>query len=166
MKLQHNTKDDIMQTEKRLTELGLTLPGTPKAAGTYVLVKEFCCNMAYVSGCLPIIDGENITGKLGADCSLENGIKAAERCTLNILSALKAHIGDLDRIKSCVKMTVLVASTPEFYQHPQVANAATELLVKIMGDEKGKPTRAAFGASSLPLNSAVEVELMVELEKS
>ena len=154
-----------MQIEKRLQELGYTLPEAPKKGGVYTPVKEFCNNLAYVSGCVPLIDGQNITGKLGADCSLEDGRKAAEHCTLNLLAVLKAHLGDLDRIKSCVKMTVFVASAPDFYQHPQVANAATELLVNIMGEEKGCPSRSAFGVSALPLDSAVEIELMVELKK-
>ena len=154
-----------MQIEKRLQELGYTLPEAPKKGGVYMPVKEFCCNMAYVSGNVPVLEGHVITGKLGADCSIEDGCKAAERCTLNILASLKAHLGDLDKIKSCVKMTVFVASTPDFYHHPLVANAATELLVKIMGEEKGCPSRSAFGVAALPLNSAVEIELLVELEK-
>ena len=153
-----------MQIEKRLQELGYTLPEAPKKGGVYVPVKEFCNKMAYVSGCVPIINGEIITGKLGADCSFEDGVKAAEYCTLNLLAVLKAHLGDLDKIKSCVKMTVFVASAPDFYQHPQIANASTELLVKVMGEEKGCPSRSAFGVAALPSNVAVEIELLVELE--
>ena len=153
-----------MQIEKRLQELGYTLPEAPKKGGVYVPVKEFCNNMAYVSGCVPIIDGKIISGKLGADCSFEDGLKASEHCTLNLLAVLKAHLGDLDKIKSCVKMTVFVASTPDFYQHPQIANAATELLVKVMGEEKGCPSRSAIGVAALPLNVAVEIEMMIEIE--
>ena len=153
-----------MRIEDRLKELGYTLPEAPKRVGVYMPVKAFCNNLAQVSGCLPIIDGANITGKLGDDCSIEDGCKAAVQCTLNILANLKAYLNDLDRIKSCVKMTVFVASTPDFYQHPQVANAASELLVNIMGEEKGCPARAAFGVSSLPANAAVEIELLVEVE--
>lgn len=155
-----------MQIESRLQELGYTLPEPPKKGGVYAPVKKFCNNLAYVSGCIPILEGQVITGKLGDDCTIEDGCKAAERCALNILAVLKAHLGDLDKIKSCVKMTVFVASAPDFYQHPQVANAATELLVKIMGEEKGCPSRSAFGVSALPLNSAVEIELMVELNEA
>lgn len=157
-------KGDTMQIEQKLQEMGFTLPEAPKTGGVYMAVKEFCSNMAYVSGCLPVINGQSITGKLGDDCSVDDGCKAAEYCVLNILAHLKAHLGDLDKIKSCVKMTVLVASTPDFYQHPKVANAATELLIKAMGEEKGCPSRASFGVASLPLNVAVEIELMVELE--
>ena len=152
-----------MQIEKRLEELGHTLPNPPTKGGIYMPVKEFCSGMACVSGCLPIINGVNITGRLGDDCSMEDGSKAAEQCTLNILAVLKHHYGDLDRIKKCVKMTVFVASTPDFYQHSQIANAATELLVNVMGEEKGCPARAAIGVSSLPVNAAVEIELMVEV---
>ena len=152
-----------MQIENRLKELGYTLPEPPKKGGVYTPVKEFCNNMAYASGCVPLIDGKSITGKLGADCSIEDGIKAAEMCTLNILANLKAHLGDLDRIKSCAKMTVFVACTPDFHMHPQVANGATELLIKIMGEERGCPSRSAIGVASLPANVAVEVEMMVEI---
>ena len=152
-----------MQIEKRLQELGYTLPEAPKKGGVYTPVKEFCNNMAYVSGCVSIIAGESITGKLGADCSFEDGLKAAEYCALNLLAVLKAHLGDLDKIKSCTKMTVFVASAPDFYQHPQIANAATELLVKIMGEEKGCPSRSAIGVAVLPSNVAVEIEMLVEV---
>jgi len=152
-----------MDFEKRLQELGHKLPEAPKKGGVYMPVKEFCNNMAYVSGNVSIIDGIAITGKLGADCSFEDGCKAAEQCTLNMLATLKAHLGDLDKIKSCVKMTVFVASAPDFYQQPQIANAATELLVKVMGEEIGCPSRSAIGVSVLPSNVAVEIEMMVEL---
>ena len=153
-----------MIIEKRLQELGYTLPNAPKKGGVYMPVKEFCGNLAYVSGNVPIIDGKSITGLLGADCSFEDGCKAAEQCTLNILATLKAHLGDLDRIKSCVKMTVFVACTPDFGRQPQIANAATELLVKIMGEEVGCPSRSAIGVAALPGNVAVEIEMMVELK--
>ena len=152
-----------MKFEQKLKELGYTLPEAPKRLGAYMPIKEFSNNLLFVSGCLPLISGENITGKLGADCSMEDGCKAAERCVLNILALLKDHLGDLDKIKSCVKMTVFVASTAEFTQHPQVANAASELLIKIMGDEIGCPSRAAVGVAALPLNVAVEIEMMVEI---
>ena len=152
-----------MEIEKRISDLGYTLPPAPQKAGVYVPVKEFGSSLAYVSGCLPVINGQNITGKLGADCSVEDGCKAAKNCTLNILAVLKQHLGSLDRVKSCVKMTVFVASTADFYQHPQIANASTEMLVSIFGEEKGCPSRSAFGVSALPLNAAVEIELLVEI---
>jgi len=152
-----------MTIEKKLQELGIILPSTPKKGGVYAPVKEFCCKMAYVSGAVPIIDGNAIVGKLGADCSFEDGLKAAEHCTLNILATLKEYLGDLDRIKNFVKMTVFVASAPDFTQHPQVANASTELLVKIFGEEIGCPSRSAIGVAALPSNVAVEIEVMVEL---
>lgn len=152
-----------MNAEKKLQELGYTLPEPPKKGGVYVPVKEFCNNLAYASGCVPLIDGTRITGKLGENCSMEDASKAAEWCTLNILANLKAHLGDLDKIKSFVKMTVFVACTPEFHQHPQVADASTELLVKIFGEKVGCPSRSAIGMASLPGNVPVEIELMVEL---
>jgi len=153
-----------MKIEKKLQELGYTLPEAPKRVGAYMPVKEFGTNLAYVSGNLPSIAGEVITGKLGANRSMDDGKKAAEYCTLNILANLKAHLGDLDRIKSCVKMTVFVACTPEFSQHPQIANASTEMLVAIFGEEVGCPSRSAVGVPSLPLDVAVEIELLVEIQ--
>ena len=157
-----------MEIEKRLKEINIALPAPPKKVGVYMPVKAFSGDLTpcpvQVSGCLPMVDGVVITGKLGDDCSMEDGCKAAELCTLNILANLKAHLGDLDRVRNCVKMTVFVASTPDFYQHPQVANAATELLVKIFGEKIGCPTRAAFGVASLPANAAVEIELLVEVD--
>jgi len=154
-----------MNIEKRMQELGYALPADPGKGGVYMPVKEFCNNMAYVSGNVPIIGDDIITGRLGADCSFEDGQKAAEWCTLNLLAVLKTHLGDLDKIKSCVKMTVFVACTPDFYDHPKIANAATELLVKIMGEEKGCPSRSAIGVACLPVNVPVEIELMVELQQ-
>ena len=152
-----------MKIEKRLQELGYTLPQAPKKGGVYTPVKEFCNKMAYVSGNVPIIEGKAITGKLGADCSFEDGLKASEQCALNLLATLKAHLGDLDKIKSCVKMTVFVACTEGFAKQPKIADAATELLVKAMGEEAGCPSRSAIGVAALPSNVAVEIEMMVEL---
>jgi len=154
-----------MEIEKRLQELGYTLPVAPAKGGVYTPVKEFGENLAYVSGHVSKVEGLAITGKLGADCSFEDGLKASELCALNMLATIKAYLGDLDRIKSCVKMTVFVASHSDFYKQPQIANAATELLVKIMGEEKGCPSRSAIGVPVLPGNFAVEIEMMIEIEK-
>jgi len=154
-----------MMIETALNNAGYTLPEAPQKAGSYMPIKEFGGNLAYVSGCLPVIAGEMVTGKLGAECSLEDGQKAATYCTLIMLAVLKCNLGSLDGIKRCVKMTVLVAGTPDFYQHPQVANASSELLTQIFGEERGCPSRSAFGCSALPLNAAVEIEMLVEIEK-
>ncbi|MCL2015010.1 MAG: RidA family protein [Defluviitaleaceae bacterium] len=155
---------NTVAAKNNLQDIEQNLPPVPKKAGVYMPIKEFGTNMAYVSGCLPMENNAvAVTGKLGNDCSIEDACRAAELCTLNILAILKEHLGSLSRIKNCVKMTVLVASTADFYQQSQVANAATELLVSFMGEKIGCPSRAAFGVASLPLNAAVEIELMVEV---
>ena len=153
-----------MNIEKRLQELGYTLPNAPAKGGVYTPVKEFGANLAYVSGHVSNMNGVAIKGKLGADSSFEDGIKASEMCVLNLLATMKAYLGDLDNIKSCVKMTVFVASHADFYMQPQIANAATELLVKVMGEEKGCPSRSTIGVPVLPGNFAVEIELLIAIE--
>jgi addiction module RelB/DinJ family antitoxin len=153
----------IMNIEEKIKSLGITLPEAPKKGGVYTPCKQFGGGLTYLSGCVPVIDGKNITGKLGKDCSLEDGRKAAENCVLNLLAVIKRDIGSLDKIKSIIKMTVFVASAEDFYQHPQVADAATELLVKIFGEDIGCPSRSAVGVSALPGNAAVEIEILAEV---
>ncbi len=109
------------------------------------------------------MEDTNYKGKLGAEISLEEGCEAAKNCMLNVLAVLKEKIGDLDKIKSCVKMLVFVASDNEFYNQPQVANAATQLLIDIFGEEIGSPSRSAIGVNVLPGNIPVEIELLVEI---
>ena len=101
--------------------------------------------------------------KVGADISLEDGKAAARLCAINVIAQVKAACGgDLDRVKRCVKVTVFVNAVPEFGQHPEVANGASDLFVDVFG-EAGKHARAAVGAGSLPRNVAVEVEAVFEI---
>jgi enamine deaminase RidA (YjgF/YER057c/UK114 family) len=151
--------------EKRIEELGYKLPSAPGRGGVYTPCKIFGDGkLAYVSGCGPAIGETNFKGKLGGEVSFEDGSQAARNCLLNVLAVLKSVVGDLDNVKSCVKMLVFVASTTDFYEQPQVANAATKLLVDIFGEEIGCPSRSAIGVNVLPGNIAVEIELLVELK--
>lgn len=148
--------------EARLKEMGTELPPAPPKGGLYKSCKLFGANLAYVSGCGCVIDGP-VAGKLGVDFTVEEGMEHAKNCMLNVLSVLKAEIGDLSRVKSCVKILVFVSSADDFYSQPQVANGATKLLGDLFGEEIGIPSRSAIGVNTLPGNLPVEIEAMFEL---
>lgn len=154
----------MSQVEKKLQELGLTLPPPPAKGGLYVSAKRFGGNLVYISGCGPSTDGTPIVGKLGAEVTAEQGYEYAKGSMLNVLAALKAEIGDLDKVKSAVKVTCFVASAPDFYSQPQVANGGTQLLMDVFGPAVGTPTRSAIGMSVLPGNMPVETEAIFEVE--
>jgi enamine deaminase RidA (YjgF/YER057c/UK114 family) len=149
--------------ELRITELGLILPPAPKPAGVYkpvLVVNKFL----YVSGQGPIkSDGTLMKGKLGADLKTEDGKLAARQVGLTMLSTIKAHFGDLSKIKRIVKVLGMVNSTPEFDQHPAVINGFSELMAEVFGEENGIGVRSAVGMI-LPSNIPVEVEAMFELK--
>lgn len=152
-----------MSIEARIQELGLELPAAPKPAGSYVPAK-ISGNLVFTAGQLPLIDGQLMElGKLGADLDADRGRELAQRCALNALAAIKGVIGDLDRITSVVKVVGFVASTSDFTQQPQVINGASEFLQEVFG-EAGIHARSAVGVPVLPLNSPVEVELIVSFE--
>lgn len=151
-----------MDVYDNLKALGIELPPPPQKGGVYVPVKVFNGNLLYFSGCGPNIGEKKFIGKLGETVSLEEGQLACRNCILNILSAIQAEIKDLNRIKSFVKILVFVASSPDFYSQPAVANGATKLLVDIFGEKIGLPTRSAIATNVLPDNIAVEIEGIVE----
>jgi enamine deaminase RidA (YjgF/YER057c/UK114 family) len=145
-----------------LSSLGITLPTPPAAAGSYVPVVA-TGKLAFVSGQIPVTGGEvKFKGKVGRDITIEQGQQAARLCVVNALAQLKQFLGSLDRISRIVKVTGFVSCEPSFTDHPKVVNGASDLLVQVFG-ENGRHARAAVGMSSLPLDSAVEVELVVEL---
>lgn len=155
-----------MDVNQRLEELGIVLPEVPARAGLYVQVKEFGEKLVYVSGCGPDLGGvEELKGKLGSETSIEKGQLAARNCMINALAILKKNLGDLNRVKSIVKMLAFVASADDFYSQPLVANGASQLLVDVFGQEAGCPSRSAIGVNVLPGNIPVEVELLVELKE-
>lgn len=154
----------MSRIEEKLKEMGLTLPIPPAKGGVYAPAKRFGGNLVYISGCGPSTDGTPITGKLGETVTEEQGCAYARGSMLNVLAVLKREIGDLDRVKSAVKVTCFVASSPDFYNQPQVANGGTQLLIDLFGQEAGAPTRSAIGLSVLPGNMPVETEAIFEVE--
>jgi len=152
-----------MKVEKRLEELGLTLPEAPTPAGTYLSAKRQG-NLLYLAGAGPTLDGKAVyEGKVGAEVSLEDAYKAAQLTMLNLLAVMKKELGDLDRVKSVVKVLGLVACAPGFYATPAVINGASDLLFELYG-EAGRHARSAIGVFALPINIPVEVEMIVEVE--
>ncbi|MDQ3999205.1 MAG: RidA family protein [Thermoproteota archaeon] len=145
--------------EEKLASLGISLPIPPEPAGSYLPV-ILSGNLAFVAGQIPV-EGKQVkfSGKVD---SITTGQEAARLCTINALAQLKSCLGSLNRIKRVIKVTGFVKSDPSFTDHATVVNGASDLLVNIFG-EKGKHARAAVGVSSLPLDSTVEIELIVEV---
>jgi enamine deaminase RidA (YjgF/YER057c/UK114 family) len=152
-----------MSVEERLKELGYTLPEAPTPKAVYVTAAEVD-GMLYTAGTSCFEDGQvRYQGKLGSDFTIEEGQAAAECTMLNLLSVVKQHIGDLDRIERVVKVLGFVASAPGFNSQPQVLNGASELLVKVLG-ERGKHARSAVGVNELPMNVCIEIEMIVKVK--
>lgn len=147
---------------EKMASLGLTLPEVPAPIAAYVNCVR-SGNMLYLSGGLPIDGDKKVIGKVPTDVSIEEGYEASRICILNRLAVVRNEIGSLDRVKQIVAINGFVNCEPDFYGHPQVINGASELLVEIFGD-KGKHSRTALGAPSLPLNVAVEINMIVEVE--
>ena len=153
-----------MNIENKLRELKIELPNAPDPVGAYVAFKKIN-NLLFISGQLPISkDGKIIKGKIGKDLTLEDGQKASKLCVINILAQVKKALnGDLNKVKSCVKITGFVNSTDNFKDQPKVINPASETLSTVLGDN-GKHARAAISANSLPLGAAVEIDSIFEVE--
>jgi len=147
--------------EERLRDLSIEIPTPPNPAGSYIPVIT-TGNLAYVSGQIPMKDGKVIfEGKVPETQSLDSARDAAKICIINGLAQLKANLGSLDKITKFVKVSGFVNSSPNFTEHPKVINAASALLVDIFGD-MAKHSRIAVGVTSLPLNSTVEIDMVVE----
>ena len=152
-----------MRAEERLAELGIELPPPPQALASYVPV-AVSGSLAFVSGQVPLSEGRLLwSGKLGSELDIDTGAEAARRCALQALSALRAELGSLDRIRRIVKLTVWVASAAGFTEQPKVANGASDLFVEVFGDT-GRHARAAVAAPELPLGAPVELEVIAEIE--
>ena len=153
-----------MSADKRLKENKIVLPEAPAPVGSYVASK-IVGKLLYISGQISMNSkGELIKGKLGKDLNTKDGYKAAERCALSILAQAKKILsGDLDKIKSCIKIVGFVNSTDDFIEQPKVINGASDMLVKILED-KGMHTRAAVSVNSLPLGVAVEIDAIFEIK--
>ena len=146
-----------MSAEENLSKLKVNLPKAPDPVGAYVASKVIG-KLVFISGQLPLNhEGKLIKGKIGKDLNLEQGQESAKLCALNLLAQLKKITGNLDKVKSCVKLTGYVNSIDTFVDQPKVINGASDLISQIFGD-KGKHTRAAVSVNSLPLGASVEVE--------
>jgi enamine deaminase RidA (YjgF/YER057c/UK114 family) len=150
-----------MTIAARLAELGITLPKAAAPVASYVPV-VVSGGMAYVSGQIAFVDGKVMTGRLGENVSLEDGQVAARACALMILAQLDAA-GLLEQVERIVKLGAFVSSTPDFYDHPKVANGASDLMEQVFGGA-GQHARAAVGVAALPLGAAVEVDAIVALK--
>ena len=146
----------------KLKENEIILPTPPNPAGSYIPV-VLTGNLAFVSGQIPIKDGNlKFTGKVPDEQSIETAQDAAKLCIINALAHLNAHLGTLDNITKIVRISGFVNSNPSFIEQPKIINAASDLLFEIFG-EAGKHSRIAVGVSSLPLNSTVEIDMIVEV---
>ncbi|MBT1001354.1 RidA family protein [Paenarthrobacter sp. DKR-5] len=153
----------VSAVEARLQELGITLPAVAAPVAAYVPA-VISGSHVYTSGQLPFVEGKlPAAGKVGAGVSAEDAKEYAALCAVNALAAVKAQIGDLDRITRIVKVVGFVASAPDFTGQPGVINGASELLGKVLGDA-GVHARSAVGVAVLPLDSPVEVELIAEFQ--
>lgn len=141
---------------------GIVIPPAPQKGGLYAGAKQFGEGLIYISGCGPVTDVA-IKGKLGREFDTQQGMDFARAAMLNVLAVLEDAIGDLNRVKSVVKILCFVASDDEFYEQPMVANGATALLKELFGERAGMPSRSAIGVNVLPGNLPVEIEAIFEI---
>lgn len=152
----------IETIEKRIQNLGITIPEATQPIANYITT-SLNGNQLFISGQLPLLNGKlAATGKVGAIVSAEQAKKSAEICALNILAQTKAALGELNKVKRVTKITVFVATDPNFTDIPLVANGASDLFVNIFG-ETGKHARSAIGVTTLPMDAPVEVEAIIEI---
>jgi len=164
-----STSKDIIEevqtwdAESKLQDLGIELPAPSSPVANYVNAVR-TGNLLFLAGKGPSLpDGSYITGKVGQELTVEEGREAARLVGIAQLAVLKAELGDLNKVKRIVKVLGMVNCGPEFTQHPQVINGFSDLMVEVFG-EKGKHARSAVGMNALPMDIAVEVELIVEIE--
>jgi enamine deaminase RidA (YjgF/YER057c/UK114 family) len=149
-----------MSAEARLAALGLSLPPPPTPVATYATATRHG-DLLYTSGHGPLLpDGTYVVGKLGQTLDVDAGRDAARWTGLGLLATLRAELGSLDRVVRIVKLLGLVNATPDFGEHPRVINGCSDLLVHVFG-EAAVAARSAFGVSSLPMGTAVEIEMIV-----
>ncbi len=150
--------------EENIKQLGIEIPDMPNALANYVPYK-LSNSIVYVSGQAPVMNGKLIyKGKVGNDISIEDGIKAAELCCINIISVLKKSInGDWNKLDNFLKLGGFVNCNSDFVDQPQIINGASDLLVKVFG-EQGKHSRFAVGSNSLPMNISVEIDAIIKIK--
>ena len=149
--------------EQRLQDVGITLPSPPTPFGAYVEAAR-TSNLVFFSGMLPVVGHDLLfIGRVGGTLTAEDGRRAAEAATLSALSAAKAYLGSLDKVTRVVKLGVYIATEGDFREHPKVADGASEMLLKVFGEEK-LSGRIVLGVASLPLGVPIELELVLEVE--
>lgn len=148
--------------EQRLQELGIELPSPPHPLGAYVEAVQ-TGSLLFLSGTLPVEGGEpKYLGRLGKELSLEEGRSATRLAALNALAAAREHLGSLNRVRRAVRLAVSLVTTPEFREHPEAANGASELLASVFGPDRIS-TRMVYGLASLPRGVCAVVELVLEV---
>jgi enamine deaminase RidA (YjgF/YER057c/UK114 family) len=149
--------------DKKLRDLGVTLMEPSKPVANYVKAVR-TGNLIFLAGHGPVkTDGSYVTGKVGRDLTIEQGYEAAKLTAIGLLSTLKAEVGDFNKVKRVVKVLGMVNCDSDFADHPKVINGCSDLLVAVFGD-KGKHARSSVGMNSLPMNTSVEIEIIVEVE--
>jgi len=149
--------------KEKLTELGLTLPTVALPVAAYVPAVK-TGNLVFVAGQLPLVDGKIVKeGKVGKEVTAEEAKEMAQLCALNALAAISL-VADIDQIEKIVRVGGFVNSIPGFTAIPPIINGASELFIKLLGEANDKHARTAIGVAELPLNSPVEVEVLVELK--
>jgi len=152
----------MMSAEQRLKELGITLPAPPEPFGAYAEAVQ-TGNLLFLTGMLPT-EGRaaKVVGCVGAELDVEGGRKAAHLAALNVLAVTRKHLGSLDRVTRLVRLVVSVATSGDVRDQPRIADAASELLRDVFGEDK-QPCRSVYGVASLPLGVPVELEITLEV---
>jgi enamine deaminase RidA (YjgF/YER057c/UK114 family) len=152
----------LVKPGSRLRELGLVLPNAPTPLGAYVEASEVG-SLLFLSGILPVVNGKlSITARLGENLSVEQGRELVRIAAMNALAAAQQHLGDLDRVRKLVKLSVVLATTEQFVEHAAVADGASNLFVQLFGTENGH-VRTVYGVQSLPIATPVIVEVILEI---
>lgn len=151
-----------MTPEEKLTSLGIELPEVATPLGSYLNASR-SGDLLHISGGLPIMGDQKFLGKVPGECSVEDANQAARLAVITRLAVIKSELGSLDQVARIVSVSGFVNAAPDFTDHPQVVNGASDLLVEVFG-EIGKHSRTAVGCSSLPLGVSVEVSLVVEVK--
>jgi enamine deaminase RidA (YjgF/YER057c/UK114 family) len=163
MQKPNDNKTVAFSLSSLIRELGIELPVPPTPLGSYVESSD-AGNLLFLSGTLPVVNRKlAIAGRLGANLSVDEGQKAARIASLNALAVAREHLGDLDRLKKLVKLTVLMATTEQFTEHAQVADGASNLFAQIFGPENGH-VRLVYGVYSLPIGAPVIVDTIFEID--
>jgi enamine deaminase RidA (YjgF/YER057c/UK114 family) len=153
----------VARPGSRLRELGLVLPEPPSPLGAYVEASEVG-SLLFISGTLPLVNRKlAISGRLGANLSVDQGREAARLAALNALAAAQKQVGDLDRVKKLVKLSIILSTTEEFVEHASVADGASDLFVQLFGANAGH-VRVVYGVYSTPIGTPVIVETVFEIE--